>query len=43
MGRAIKAGRGFSLPAGDNGHFITRSRVFSAAELAILAEGERRS
>ena len=32
---------GFSLPAGDDQHFITRSRVFSPAELATLAEGER--
>ena len=27
---------GFSLPAGDDRHFITRSRVFSATELAAL-------
>ena len=27
---------GFSLPAGDNWHFVTRSRVFSPAELAAL-------
>jgi uncharacterized protein (DUF779 family) len=32
---------GFSLPAGDDQHFTTRSRVFSPAELAALAEGER--
>jgi len=32
---------GFSLPAGDDQHFITRSRVFSPAEQATLAEGER--
>ena len=32
---------GFSLPAGNDQHFITRSRVFSPAELATLAEGER--
>lgn len=34
---------GFSLPAGDDRHFVTRSRVFSPAELAALrgsAEGE---
>lgn len=34
---------GFSLPTGDGRHFITRSRVFSPAELAALresAEGE---
>jgi hypothetical protein len=30
---------GFSLPAGDDQHFITSSRVFSPAELAALAEG----
>lgn len=28
---------GFSLPAGDDGHFVTRSRRFSAEELAALA------
>ncbi len=32
---------GFSWPAGDGQHFITRSRVFSPAERAVLAEGER--
>ena len=32
---------GFSLPAGGDQHFITRSRVFSPAERAALAEGER--
>jgi uncharacterized protein (DUF779 family) len=32
---------GFSLPADDDQHFITRSRVFSPAELAALSEGER--
>jgi uncharacterized protein (DUF779 family) len=31
---------GFSMPADDNRHFITRSRVFSPAELAALREGE---
>lgn len=36
---------GFSLPTGDDEHFITRSREFSPAELAALrrAEGELRS
>jgi hypothetical protein len=34
---------GFSWPAGDDQHFITRSRVFSPAEQAVLAEGERQS
>lgn len=29
---------GFSLPAGDDHHFVTRSRVFSPAELAALRE-----
>jgi uncharacterized protein len=29
---------GFSLPAGDGRHFLTRSRVFSPAELAALRE-----
>ena len=32
---------GFSLPAGDDQHFITTSRVFSPVERAALAEGER--
>jgi uncharacterized protein (DUF779 family) len=31
---------GFSLPAGDDEYFITRSRVFSSAEQSALAEGE---
>ena len=31
---------GFSLPAGDGQHFMTRSRVFSAAELTALRETE---
>ena len=31
---------GFSLPAGDDHHFVTRSRVFSPAELAALRETE---
>ena len=34
---------GFSWPAGDDRHFVTRSRVFSPAELAALRgspEGE---
>ena len=30
---------GFSLPAFDDGHFITRSRVFSDAEQAVLEGG----
>ena len=30
---------GFSLAAGENRHFITRSRVFTAAEQAALEGG----
>jgi uncharacterized protein (DUF779 family) len=30
------APEGFSLPAGDDKHFVIRSRVFSAHELAVL-------
>jgi len=29
---------GFSLPAGDDGHFVVRSRVFDDSELAALAD-----
>ena len=32
------APEGFSLPAGDDQHFVIRSRVFDAAELATLDE-----
>ena len=32
---------GFSLAAGPDLHFITRSRVFGQQELAVLAAGER--
>jgi uncharacterized protein len=28
---------GFSLPAGDDEHFVTRSRVLSPSELAVLS------
>jgi uncharacterized protein (DUF779 family) len=32
---------GFLLPVGDDQYFISRSRVSSPAEQAVLAEGER--
>ena len=32
---------GFSLPAGEGGHFIVHSRVFDEAELVVRAEQDR--